>query len=250
MSSDEDFQIGYGEVNYPSRPPARDAEIVGVPHGTGSIRVSYMPQSWGRHGWMFLHAIAKGYPEDPSLEDMVRIAVFLCNLAFLLPCEKCRMNWTLKLHDRFSVNCLLSPDHLQKFIIEARVDVDGRSKTQPGWRESEIVKLEDEFGVNSKRMQAVDIWYNTDINQKRLRKFDVEYIRPYLPALHPKVEEFGRNHLPKNKRKPISDASYQQNLQKESSKSGISPGWFVLGSLLIGGTSFYLYDKSRKQNRK
>lgn len=55
---------------------------------------------WGRHTWVFLHAVAASYPERPSEEDRRRARVFFGSLRWALPCGHCREEYaeTLRKH--------------------------------------------------------------------------------------------------------------------------------------------------------
>tara|TARA_B110000914_G_C15505894_1_gene468272 strand:+ start:1984 stop:2382 length:399 start_codon:yes stop_codon:yes gene_type:complete len=51
---------------------------------------SLNPDIWGPHTWIFLHAVAHTYPENPSKDDKERYSDFFTSLQYVLPCSVCR----------------------------------------------------------------------------------------------------------------------------------------------------------------
>ena len=47
------------------------------------------PKIWGPAGWLFLHSIAFGYPENPTNQDKKAAIDFFNSLQYLLPCKTC-----------------------------------------------------------------------------------------------------------------------------------------------------------------
>lgn len=47
------------------------------------------PKIWGPAGWLFLHSIAFGYPENPTNDDKKAAIDFFNSLQYLLPCKTC-----------------------------------------------------------------------------------------------------------------------------------------------------------------
>lgn len=47
-------------------------------------------KEWGPHGWIFLHAIAFNYPEQPTLQQKQSYATFFHSIGQVLPCIYCR----------------------------------------------------------------------------------------------------------------------------------------------------------------
>lgn len=47
------------------------------------------PKIWGPAGWLFLHSIAFGYPDNPTKQDKKAALDFFYSLQYLLPCKTC-----------------------------------------------------------------------------------------------------------------------------------------------------------------
>tara|TARA_B100001248_G_C27385186_1_gene459234 strand:+ start:925 stop:1335 length:411 start_codon:yes stop_codon:yes gene_type:complete len=47
------------------------------------------PKIWGPHGWIFLHSIAYGYPNDPTPDEKKAAINFFNSLGHMLPCKTC-----------------------------------------------------------------------------------------------------------------------------------------------------------------
>lgn len=50
------------------------------------------PSVWGPHAWKFLHAVAAGYPESPTIEEAQQYRQFVTSLIHVLPCYQCSDN--------------------------------------------------------------------------------------------------------------------------------------------------------------
>lgn len=47
------------------------------------------PDTWGPHGWKFIHFIALGYPDNPSEEDKNKYKKFFNLFGDMIPCFIC-----------------------------------------------------------------------------------------------------------------------------------------------------------------
>ena len=47
------------------------------------------PKIWGPPGWIFLHSIAYGYPNDPTPDEKKAAINFFNSLGHMLPCKTC-----------------------------------------------------------------------------------------------------------------------------------------------------------------
>jgi hypothetical protein len=63
--------------------------------------VNILPGVWGPQAWGFLYSIALGYPNTPTQTDKESMKSFLVAMKDLLPCEKCRHNFSAKLNGSF-----------------------------------------------------------------------------------------------------------------------------------------------------
>jgi hypothetical protein len=48
---------------------------------------------WGEKVWSSIHYIALAYPDNPSFQDKQNYINFFNALGFVLPCQKCRINY-------------------------------------------------------------------------------------------------------------------------------------------------------------
>lgn len=60
---------------------------------SSALRENVHTEVWGRHAWMFLHAVAASYPEDPTPEDRRKARAFYSSLQWALPCSHCRQEY-------------------------------------------------------------------------------------------------------------------------------------------------------------
>lgn len=51
------------------------------------------PETWGPHGWKFIHYITLGYPENPTQDIKKKAKQFFHLIEYLLPCVLCRNNY-------------------------------------------------------------------------------------------------------------------------------------------------------------
>tara|TARA_A100001015_G_scaffold72293_1_gene80224 strand:- start:1050 stop:1541 length:492 start_codon:yes stop_codon:yes gene_type:complete len=51
------------------------------------------PETWGPHGWKFIHFITMGYPSNPSKYDKEHYKDFFLNLSYVIPCGLCADNY-------------------------------------------------------------------------------------------------------------------------------------------------------------
>jgi len=82
------------------------------------MKNSVKPAIWGPHGWKFLHYVSLGYPTNPSHEDKLNYKNFYHSLQYILPCEKCAMNYKGNLRKLPIDNHLESQDSLVKWVID------------------------------------------------------------------------------------------------------------------------------------
>lgn len=78
-------------------------------------------ESWGPAAWRTMHAISFSYPTTPTANDRVRFHAFLWALAEVLPCSRCRADWTtyLRTHAAASSSYHLdSRDALTRFLVD------------------------------------------------------------------------------------------------------------------------------------
>jgi hypothetical protein len=83
------------------------------------------PEVWGPHGWIFLHCITLAYPDCPSKVDKEAMKNFFISLGPVLPCEKCRNNFTKHLIKYpLTDSILCSRDKLVRWLIDIHNEIN------------------------------------------------------------------------------------------------------------------------------
>lgn len=83
------------------------------------------PEVWGPHAWIFLHSITLEYPDYPTGEDKRNMSNFMNSLKYVLPCEKCRINFENHLEQYPLTNDILSSkSNLIKWLIDIHNSVN------------------------------------------------------------------------------------------------------------------------------
>jgi len=83
------------------------------------MRQSFEPSIWGPKAWFFLETCIMAYPEKPTNEDKIYMKNFLLSLKFVIPCEKCRDNYSSHLKTYpLSDEVLSNRDILFKWIVD------------------------------------------------------------------------------------------------------------------------------------
>lgn len=57
------------------------------------------PDTWGPHGWKFIHYITLGYPHNPTKSDKIKYKNFFLSLTTVIPCVLCRINYEKHLQE-------------------------------------------------------------------------------------------------------------------------------------------------------
>jgi hypothetical protein len=52
------------------------------------------PDEWGPPAWRFMHYITMAYPDNPTNIDKQNMKSFFSSIGYILPCEKCRLNFS------------------------------------------------------------------------------------------------------------------------------------------------------------
>lgn len=84
--------------------------------------------SWGPSGWNFIHAVSYSYPKRPTSQDKLNMYKFLTNFARVLPCKRCRDDFTayidLNLSEREGSSALMSNETFVHFLVDAHNHVN------------------------------------------------------------------------------------------------------------------------------
>lgn len=81
------------------------------------------PKLWGKSGWIFLHSVTLGYPNDPTDDDKNNYRIFFNTIKDVLPCGKCRQNYSNSIGKYgLTDDVLISRDALVNWLIRIRSD--------------------------------------------------------------------------------------------------------------------------------
>ncbi len=93
------------------------------------MRQSFDPKIWGPHAWFFLETVVMAYPIKPTNEDKSKILLFFNTLQYVIPCDKCRINYSRHLKEHPLTNKILEDrDNLFKWIVTIHNLVDTSKK--------------------------------------------------------------------------------------------------------------------------
>lgn len=80
---------------------------------------------WGPHAWILLHSITLEYPDNPSEDDKRNMSTFFHALGNVLPCYKCKVNFSNHLEQHPITDTVLkSKTSLVKWLIDVHNDVN------------------------------------------------------------------------------------------------------------------------------
>ena len=77
--------------------------------------MSIDPRIWGSRAWFFMYCVALTYPHKPSLDDKINTKSFFESIGKVLPCERCRFNFSR---------------HLEKFPLTPRELANRKALTE------------------------------------------------------------------------------------------------------------------------
>lgn len=76
------------------------------------------PKVWGRYLWTSIHAIALGYPDEPTEQDKTDFKEFFTNLWKVIPCQRCSDNYKEHLKELPIDESLGSNNDLFKWTVD------------------------------------------------------------------------------------------------------------------------------------
>tara|TARA_B110000208_G_C11750546_1_gene423295 strand:+ start:50 stop:478 length:429 start_codon:yes stop_codon:yes gene_type:complete len=83
------------------------------------MRSNLNPNIWGPHAWFFIDSCILSYPDKLSQKQKKDIKSFFYLLKNILPCEKCRYNYSIHLKEYpLTNNILNSKENILKWIIK------------------------------------------------------------------------------------------------------------------------------------
>jgi len=93
------------------------------------------PAVWGRNLWRSLHSITYAYPNNPTNNIKQSTFSLFSTLGDLLPCEKCRLNYSQHLKKNpLTDKTLQSRENLMNWLIDIHNEINeslGKEKISP-----------------------------------------------------------------------------------------------------------------------
>lgn len=112
------------------------------------LEVNVDPAMWGKHLWVFLHAMSVAYPNQPDTPTMASCRQFIYALRHLLPCSMCRLHFEtlLKTHPP-QVQCR---QDLKQWVLDAHNSVNKRLGKPRLWTMADVdqVYLQEHYEVH------------------------------------------------------------------------------------------------------
>jgi len=78
------------------------------------------PKVWGNAGWTFLHSVTLSYSDKPSKDEKNTMRTFLTIIRDILPCAKCRKNYSKHMTKYDLEEGLKSKDDLVRWMLNIR----------------------------------------------------------------------------------------------------------------------------------
>ena len=144
------------------------------------------PRKWGPAGWEFIHSVALGYPNSPSLADKDRYRTFFVSIGGVLPCPVCRGHYT-EFFEQTRVlfeHSLDSPTLLFEWTVDAHNNVN-RHNGKSEWSYEQAINRYHSIYVRSKPKSdrtsasasaeaSVEIAFDAETDASVETAFDVE----------------------------------------------------------------------------
>tara|TARA_B100000963_G_C22612217_1_gene665445 strand:- start:212 stop:619 length:408 start_codon:yes stop_codon:yes gene_type:complete len=88
------------------------------------VKNNINPNIWGPKFWYTWHAVAFGYPDNPTDVDKQNYKNFYINFSYVLPCEACSKDSYSRIKSVNWDNTLMSRDNLVKWTYEYHNDIN------------------------------------------------------------------------------------------------------------------------------
>ena len=105
------------------------------------------PNAWGPNMWYIIHIIAVSYPQQPTFQDRKTFQDFYERLVYILPCHKCRMNYSRHLRE---IPIIPYMDNRNK-LVEWSILLHNRVNKELGKPELTITDAQNEIRRNIQR---------------------------------------------------------------------------------------------------
>lgn len=192
------------------------------------------PEIWGKHGWKFLHYVAKGYPTNPSDNDKQTYKLFLESIQKILPCDKCKKHYKQHL-ENFPLNDIIlsSKENLENWIINIHNQVNmANHKPIVSYEQARTLIVDD---------TCTD---NCDINIKGIKqtsKLNNTLISNQSSQIETQIENL--ENIPRSEPMPLNNKVNTNNKNtnnKNTNKINILNNNLIIFIILIGFLIIYL----------
>ena len=72
------------------------------------MRLNFNPNIWGPSAWFFIESSILSYPDNPNNIEIENYKNFFNSLQYILPCSKCRHNYSIHIKKYPLTNQILS----------------------------------------------------------------------------------------------------------------------------------------------
>ena len=133
------------------------------------------PDTWGPHGWKFIHFITMAYPDHPSRYDKQNYKNFFLNLSHVIPCSLCADNYKDHLRQYpLTEEVLSNQENLMKWGIKMHnlVNEENQKKIFSNEEAYKLISKEDVADrSNCKRIIEENKVYNYSENKLNISSF-------------------------------------------------------------------------------
>ena len=99
------------------------------------------PETWGPHGWKFIHYVTLGYPDKPTNQDKKKYKIFLTLIKDVLPCNICANHYANNIKKlQLTEKVMSSRDTLVKWGIDLH-NIVNRSKNKLLYSYDDALKI-------------------------------------------------------------------------------------------------------------
>jgi len=133
------------------------------------------PDTWGPHGWKFIHFITMAYPDHPSRYDKQNYKNFFLNLSHVIPCSLCADNYKDHLRQYpLTEEVLSNQENLMKWGIKMHnlVNEENQKKVFSNEEAYKLISKEDVIDrSNCKKVIEENKVYNYSENKFNISSF-------------------------------------------------------------------------------
>jgi len=135
------------------------------------------PNIWGKHGWKFIHYVAQGYPDNPTLDEKKIYHNFFINLGKILPCYKCSKNYQTHIENNPLTQIILdNKTNLENWVVSIHNQVNQiNQKNTLSLEQAKSIHIPDDC-PNIQETQNTNLDQKNNFNQQKYNKSEINYL--------------------------------------------------------------------------